>query len=749
MSFAYYLEFIVHSLVVSHSRAYARRVALLASAVTVASATLTAPLSAQSIGYSIVPSAERIQWNDQLAFEDDWLYGGRVAFRFGRAIELQPFYFVGRKYGIDAARAPSLFGAKSAGRTIDLQHYGVTTQINLASGNLVPFLRGGGGIMRFEPDSGRKQDRLAVTAGGGIRFGIGQLQAELFAEQLGFRLDPQRLFSGDSLTGGSSVRQKNLVYGGAITIPISNAPDADEATGLRGATAPIEPFVGRMRYDGSTGLSDQNVAGVRGGIDFSPLFGVRGFYWRGVNEDRNKFVSVEGYGAEGQFNRNTGPGISPYLIAGAGRINYSGTYRDSLNNSDNNRDALIVGAGASFQLSERLRFNAAIRDYVIARNDSLESATTTGDLTHNRMLTAGFTISLGGSGGASDRTRAADAARTTQEQRMSARDAELRAIRDSTRAAREERRDARRGSRGDMRGDMRGGAMRGGAMRDSAMRGSAMRDSAGRPMQPRTGPGGRNQPAIGDRWITVPVPAQGEIILRYGFPPIDSAARTARPGQSRDSALVRRDTVVMMPRSSTGSDSLRAQLAELESRLMARIESMRQPQTVVMAAPTETRTETRTVIVDTVGADRFRGVPIGRRFSQVSSRDLLPFAGISAGDAGTQAVLSLRMRLGEIASGLQFVPEFAVGVGGDGTSVLALANVQYEFQSFGGSTAIRPYVTGGAGIFSPKVLAVNTAVGASMDLRHGRGTTPWLGYLELQGLNLFRDTRLMLGVSIR
>ncbi|MCC6429714.1 MAG: outer membrane beta-barrel protein [Gemmatimonadaceae bacterium] len=660
-----------------------------------------------------------------MAFEDDWLYGGRVAFRFGRAIELQPFYFVGRKYGIDAARAPSLFGAKSAGRTIDLQHYGVTTQINLAKGNLVPFLRGGGGIMRFEPDSGRKQDRLAVTAGGGVRFGIGQLQAEIFAEQMGFRLDPQRLFSGDSLTGGSSVRQKNLVYGGAITIPISNAPDADEATGLRGATAPIEPFVGRMRYDGSTGLSDQNVAGVRGGIDFSPLFGVRGFYWRGVNEDRNKFVSVEGYGAEGQFNLNTGPGISPYVIAGAGRINYSGTYRDSLNNSDNSRDALIVGAGASFQLSERLRFKAAIRDYVIARNDSLEAATTTGDLTHNRMLTAGFTISLGGSGGASDRTRAADAARTTQEKRMTARDAELRAMRDSTRAAREDRRDARRGSRSDMR------------------------DSADRPMQPRTAPGGKNQPAIGDRWITVPVPAQGEIILRYGFPPIDSAARAARPGQPRDSALVRRDTVVMMPRSSTGSDSLRAQLAELESRLMARIESMRQPQTVVMAAPTEARTETRTVIVDTVGADRFRGVPIGRRFSQVSSRDLQPFAGFSAGDAGTQAVLSLRMRLGEIASGLQFVPEFAVGVGGDGTSVLALANVQYAFQSFGGSTAIRPYVTGGAGIFSPKVLAVNIAVGASMDLRHGRGTTPWLGYLELQGLNLFRDTRLMLGVSIR
>jgi hypothetical protein len=703
------------------SRTHMRRLAFLAVIIGAASTVPGATASAQSIGYSIVPTAQRIQWNDQLAFEDDWMYGGRVSLRFGQIIELQPFYFTGKKYGIDASRAPSLFGPQAAGRTIDLQHYGITTQINLGKGNIVPFLRGGGGIMRFEPDSGRRQDRLAVTAGGGLRFGIGQLQAEVFAEQLGFRLDPRRLFSGDSLTGGSSVRQKNLVYGGAITIPISNAPDDEDADGLRGATAPIEPFVGRLRYDGGSGLSDQNVLGVRGGIDFSPLFGVRGFYWRGVNEDRDKFVSVEGYGAEGQFNLNSGPGISPYVVAGAGRINYSGTYRDSLNNADNNRDALILGAGATFQLSERIRFNAAIRDYVIARNDSLESATTTGDLTHNRMLSAGFTISIGGSTGASDRQRALEAERVTQTRRVATRDAEIRAVRDSMRSERADQNSGRRGVRG------------------------PERDSLGRPMAPAAGAvGGRAQPAVGDRWITVPVPAQGEIILRYGLPPSSDPARVSPAPASRDTITVRRDSVVVMPRG--GNDSLRTQLAELEQRLTARIDAMRaQPQTVVMPTPVEPRV----VIIDSVGGDRFRGVPLTRRFSQVSSRDLLPFVGVSGGDAGTQAVLSLRMRLGEIASGLQFVPEFAVGLGGDGTSVLAMANVQYQFGSIGGSSAIRPYVTGGAGIFSPTVVGVNTALGASLDLRQGRGTTPWLGYVELQGLNLFNDTRLMFGLSIR
>lgn len=258
-------------------------------------------------------------------------------------------------------------------------------------------------------------------------------------------------------------------------------------------------------------------------------------------------------------------------------------------------------------------------------------------------------------------------------------------------------------------------------------------DSVGMRRMPRDSA----RPAVGDRWITVPVPVQGEVILRYGYPPVDTAARAKSPAT--------RDSVVVVPRTPPSSDSLRAQLAELEQRLMARIESMRQSPTVVMAAPTEQRV----VIVDTTGNVRYRGVPITRRFSQLSSRDLKPFIGFSAGDAGTQAVLSLRMDLGPVSSGLQFVPEFAVGLGGDGTSVLAMANVQYQFGSFGGASALRPYITGGAGIFSPTVLGVNTAVGASVDLRRSQGASPWLGYVELQGLNLFHDTRVMFGVSIR
>ncbi len=696
-------------------RAHSRRTSLVVSAIALVAATTQS--AAQSIGYSIVPTAQRVQWTDQLAFNDEWMYGGRVSVRFGSLIELQPFYFTGKNYGIDASRAPSVFGPQSNGRTLDLQHYGISTQLNLGRGNLVPFLRGGGGILRFDPASGSRQDRLAVTAGGGIRFGIGQLQAELFAEQLGFRLDPLRLFSGDSATGARSAQQKNFVYGGAVSIPLSVPQDEDDQAGLRGTTAPIEPFVGRLHYAAHAGLRDQNLAGIRAGIDFSPLFGVRGFYWRGVNETRDKFVSVEGYGAEGQFNLNTGPGINPYAIAGAGRISYSGSYRDSLAGGDKNRDALIVGAGASFQLSERIRLNAAVRDYIIARNDSIALAATSNDLTHNRMLTAGLTISIGGSSGASDRTRRLERDRVSQRRRVERRDDEMRMVGDSMRTMRRARVPQQK---------------------DSTL-----------------------------RWITIPVPTQGEVILRYGVPPAtapsDRLKGGAMPG-ARDTVFIHRDTI-RMPRDTVfvrrdtmqdardvearnvdaRVDGLRRQLEQLEQRL-ARAQA---DLTTSLSTPRNARRTADTVSTDALVVARYRGLALTDRIQQASARDLRPFIGLSAGDAGTQAVLSLRMDLGPLTPSLALMPEFAIGLGGDGTSVLALLNAQYRFRSLGGSAALRPYVTGGIGIFSPTVFGVNTAVGTAFELPRARGATPWVGYAELQGLNLFRDTRVMIGLSRR
>lgn len=682
----------------SNRRARHLRRVILVSAFAVASGQ---PAGAQQVGVSVLPSAQRIQWSDAFALTDDYLYGGRVALHFGQWVELQPFYFQRNGMGLDTARAGSVFGSLSAGRAVDVKHYGSNVQFNLSDAAFVPFARVGAGVLRMEPDSAERQDRITVSAGGGVRFGFAGLNAEVYAEQMGFRMNPRSLFGPDTTTGAGLTTLRNLVYGAAVTIPLSTRrEDEGNAGGLSGSTAPLEPFVGWLRYAGAHNLPNLEVAGVRAGIDFSPVFGMRGFYWRGVNDDRDGPAPVAGYGGEAQFNLSTGAGLSPFLVVGAGQIDYKDTFADSLGMSRVDKTAFILGAGASFRLTDRLRLNGAIRDYVMTVDDNLDNVAGTGDLTHNTMLSAGLTISFGG--------------RSTPSSAQREREYEA-----ERRAARTER--------------------------DLRERELVLRDA--RPRDPRTDRSAedtvgvvrersvmvRGGPPVGPSWITIPVPTQGEIILRYGMSP--------RTGGT-DSGMVRRDTVMMPPDTPTSSD-LAAELREVERRLLARIDALQRPAalpTVTMIPPGAT---------DVVVRDR-DGTPLLQRFQQTRAADLRPYIGLGYDGSDARFIVGSRADLGPVRPGSpwHFVPELAVGLGSGTMSVLAFANAQYAFGSVGGSRTLRPYATVGAGIYSPTVLGINTAIGTSYALRPAT-ESPLFLTLEVQGINLFSETRALFGLSRR
>ena len=705
------------------------------------------PVSAQSLGYVLMPSAQRVQWDDDLAFDDDWLYGGRIGLLFGRHVELQPFYYYKNNFPIDAGRAAASFGPLAQGRSVDIKNFGANLQFNLGRGDVVPFVRGGGSILRFEPDSGEKRDRVAVSAGGGVRFNLGGMQAELYGEQLAFRLNPLNVFGTVAPTGDPVPSLRNIVYGAALSIPLSKFDDAALDAPLSGATAPIEPFVGRLRYASEQNLDDQELAGVRAGIDLTSQVGLRGFYWRGANDDRDGTAPVAGYGGEAQFNLNTGPGIAPYLVVGAGRIDYLDNFRDRDSLSRDDQSALILGGGASIRLSDRIRLNAAVRDYVMTAEPKLTDVASTDDLTHNTMISAGLTISLGGQGATARREEAA------RRERM---EAERRSERDLEREQELDR------------------------YRDALAERSAERDQADTVVRYRQVPGQaevtvdttvtrmRRPMAMqrGDstaRWMTIPVPMVGEVILRYGLTPsgtgstsmtstglsIEEIRRIIREELQRDpmtGARTAPDTTIIRQEPMSGAASeaaMAARLAEMELRLAARMADLE-------AARNVPATPAQVVVVDTAaGAEELTSMPVFRRLGRTSSRDLRPFVGFGGGD-GSQVVASLRADLGPLqpGSGFRFVPELALGFGSGSPSVLALANVQYPFGSVMGSRTVQPYVTLGAGIFSPSVLAVNTAVGASFNVRSA-GMSPMYTYVELQGLNLFDYTRLMVGLTTR
>jgi hypothetical protein len=697
-------------------------------------ASSSATVAAQSVGVSLVPSIERVRWSDLLAFEDDDLYGGRIALRFGPLVELQPFYFTRDGYGIDRATAGERFGPSADGQSIDMRHYGTNVQFNLGTGAVTPFVRAGAGVLRLIPDSAPRQDRITVSAGGGLRFGIAGLNAEVFAEQMSFRLNPRALFGASTDTtmeGPPTLR--NFVYGAAITVPLSSARNTeDQDVALRGTTAPIEPFVGQLRYASAFSLPNLEVAGVRAGFDFTPVFGLRGFYWRGVNDDRDGPAPVAGYGGEGQFNLNAGPGFSPFLIVGAGRIDFKPEFRDSLDTPRDDQSAFILGGGASVRVSDRVHLNGAIRDYIMSPERDLDQLGSTGDLTHSTMITAGLTISLGGSSSASSQTEPGQAARATSPTRVTGTKAEEL---ERTRAALEERE--------------RMLDRREAAMRDATMRGVPLGTPMGAPptralnQAPQDSGAAVRGMSPSGQWITVPVPVRGEIILRYGFPTTMG---------SRDTVMVRRDSTVRVAPEPTSGDDVIARLSEIERRLTARLDAMERrvgsaPSVIVRETPA---VEGVMVVPERALSDSTRdrsATPVFQRFTSTRTRDLQPYVGLGSEDGNVQLILGLRADLGAInpGSGIHWVPELALGVGG-GTSVLAMANLQYAFNAFGGSSKVQPYVTLGGGIYSPTVLGVNTAVGTTFALQRDVDS-PWFLGVELQGINLFSDTRLLFSIQ--
>ncbi len=739
-----------------HTKMYVK--SLLAALCTTVAVSALSPVTseAQPPRYSVAPLAQYLSWNDEFPLEKRWLYGGKLNIDFGSQIELQPFYMRTTGLKVDSAPGVGIFGPQSVSRELRLEHFGASVQLNLGPDEFAPFVRGGGGLLRFEPDSGDKIRRITLLAGAGLRVNLGGIRGEVFAEQFRFRMSPGRLFGNDTSTVAKAPVQRGTSYGAAITIPLSSFSEDVEPSALRGTRAPFEPFIGRLAFDGDLGLAKQELIGIRTGIDFSPLFGLRGFYWRGTNEDRDGTDPIAGYGGEAQFNLNDGRGVSPYIVLGAGRIDFLKDFRDPAGDTRDDVTALIVGGGASFALTDRIRINASIRDYVTSIEEKLTTTKDPDDLLHNRMLSAGFTFSVGGSSG-SDRApvRRSTPAATTNTNTVSAADQrELNRLRAENAALRQST--ARRDTV---------------VVRDGSVRAPTAIDSD-------------------TRFIVVPVPEVGEIIIRYGSPVrrdmmgspriiremmIDTVRvnRELRrddrdPGNERREPEMRSrtDTLIVNQGSSQDARVMESRLRELENRLdeartrqqgdpdvQARLRALeleleearsaRRQMEERMGNMSQNRTPERVVENRTRDSN---SQSFGARLAAIRPADIRPFAGFgSGGGPGSQFVVSARADLGPLSAGsrLDLVPEIALGLGGDGTTLLAFANLRYSFLT---SDRIRPYVMGGAGLYTESLVGIGTSVGTSINLRSA-GQSPLYGFAELQGLNFFDHTRILFGVS--
>ncbi|NNE07708.1 MAG: outer membrane beta-barrel protein, partial [Gemmatimonadetes bacterium] len=359
------------------------------------------------LSYTFAPSIEQMQWDDDVLLKDDVLYGGRMSVNFGKSVALRGFYLYNDKIGIDG-EGPDL------GNT-EYTNFGADVQFSLPADRFVPYLYGGGGIVRFNPDTGEKSDRIGLKYGAGIRFGVtDRAEMMIYAEDNAFRLDEATEVPAEKLSllaegNDDGDLQHNISFGAGLNFFLGGYSgdedtDIDRAYreqfsgGLKGLSVKVQPMVGRLDYDKAIDLADQDFVGTRVGLGFGEYVDFRAFYWRGVNGDWDDFEQIQSYGGEAQFNLNPSPGVSPHLILGAGNLDYMSGYKvdDMEGTRPDDEIILIGGVGADITLNKKWLINIAARDYIFSAIEDPEETSDPDDLFHNWVYTVGTTFILGG-----------------------------------------------------------------------------------------------------------------------------------------------------------------------------------------------------------------------------------------------------------------------------------------------------------------------------------------------------------------
>ncbi|HEX2210200.1 MAG TPA: hypothetical protein VHG93_21165 [Longimicrobium sp.] len=451
-------------------------------------------------------------------------------------------------------------------------------------------------------------------------------------------------------------------------------------------TVPVEFYVGRQEFASELRVQDQDFAGVRLGLDLADYAGIRGFYWRGLNEDHNGVSPIQSYGAEAQLNLNSGRGITPFLVAGVGRVDFMEGFEDVDGEQPEDRDAVILGGGARLDLG-RVGLMGAARSYLFQASDSLSD-----DLRSNLQLTAGLTFRLGSAG----RRRAAPVSATV-----------IRETPDTVYVSREGTVE-RRGERDEQ------------------------------------------------QFVTIPIPREGEIYLRYG--PSDSSAVNRRP-QAGEAAVtagqmeqLRRQVLAdLEPLLRELMTEERAELRELVRDELRRIGAAGLTPEAEQRLLENLEARVALRVQDRVAAGR----PARPGFSP-SLREWRMYTGGNV-DRPRQFLLGGRLDLGPLDPrnpALRVVPELALGGGQAGLSVLVAGNVQFDFASFRvGGAPLQPYGYGGLGFLiltdpnpgrAEREAVLNFGYGVNFPVP-GRDGGPRL-FLEHQGIDLFDLNRLIIGM---
>lgn len=712
----------------------------------------TAHAQVRGLSYTLSPVGEQIFFGDNAGMERGFVYGGEVGFGFGRLVELHAVYLrndglstdFGTVSGITEETRELLVGLPS--RSVNMQRYGGKLRLNAPIENVVPFGFVGAGIVRLEPEHLNPTRTIYLGAGAGVQFAFGGRYAlALSAERFSYRYNlGSTFFDGLDLAdlglapeSFNQIDVNNWAYRAGLQIYVGGRAPGEETSldralreqisgGFRGLSLRFEPAVSTLAFHEDLGFrGDQRFVGLYAGLNLGPYVGARAFYWRALEQGGLNLEALQAYGGEVRFELGVSQSLAPYLMAGGGYMDVLEGYVGREGRTPGDEPFVLVGAGASLPLSESLSLNASARS-VLMGEEGVDNVDDPGQVRSSWMYSAGLNFAFG---------RSTTTASSAFETAMDRGDAELR---DEL-----QRSEARIDSLARVLDRLQLGVPAA-ASSDSVAAGQLVTEE------------GRRAPAREPRMVTLPLPEEGELYIRFGRPggvsietvtedgevvrsPGNAAGLTSDQIDEIVRATVREqlggsgDAAVTNEQIVRIEQMLDQRLDAMEERLQAQIESDRQR--------FERQTTPSTVVIDRSGSSA------STRSS--GPRAVKPFTGAMFGTPD-MGVVGFRLDMDASLLGpIDLQPEFALGFGA-GTyayhvSVDAIYDLTFMQRSLGGAL---PYVGLGGGMLgfndspadTPGVqLTVNSRIGADFDLPWGRFFGEYAAY------DAFTFNRIVLG----
>lgn len=526
-----------------------------------------------------------------------------------------------------------------------------------------------------------------------------------------------------SLIGQTAPGWNSRTAGIGVSHAGTPVPAQPQANGLQwgwGTGFGIEPLVGRVSYHDDTKLEENDFWGAMAGLHIGRGTLVRGFYWRGMEAGMENNIPLQSYGGEFQFDLfGLGP-VRPFLLGGVGRLDFMEGYTDTTGATPEDATTLLAGGGLRVELTEWLSINGTYRSTWLETPLATEAEPAPEGTAWRggSGYSVGVTLRFGGTPG----SRSASSTETAREA-VAAGNVAIIPLPPGGEV-----------SFNYNRGDSAVAALAG-----------VPRDSAGRAIFVGT--------AAADAVRSLFMTELGYIDGLYPETAALGEGRTPVSGERLDT-LSRRVSLRMNEVfdyvSRQEAQAIRASLSAELARAG-----------ITGRAAEEVMASTEKILIERVAQVQAAGLAIraredtafARRQEQAArGRTASAFiGGFSEFYVGGRTTFRSK-----ISPNLRFTPEATLGFFGGGVSVLIAANAQYDLAKSG---TVIPYLALGAGlrVLSDSIggeagssFVFNPAIGANINsnsLQKLFGTSAKGYFIEVQGVDFFNNTRVLLGVN--